>query len=510
MKIINDGQVATDVSALGQNAQTVIDTWRSSIEYGYPAEITDAFLEDLGSIFGPKSSRIPVSQLAQEDYDRKMDIIRRAKIPGLHVNKGKMILEHMGAVDFITAFNLVLRAFSKIIDTETGKNVLHGLQLSAFDLDEAVMSGIPVNVRFIKLNMKAQREIDLSRIFKLLCNFDSSLVFGAKGRFSKDENKVYINDGNHGTITLVFHGVITPPIGFSLKELAYIDYNQFIACNGDVLPITDYDIQKNRVNRAKSMLEVGIPVKKEDEAAYFLDKVLANCDVTLVPNAAVPGPGESNLTSQFQKHFKTYCKNDYKNREVFEKALKIVRQAWPSSSVDHAPVWGLIELLNSQNTKMRTDATIIAIAEILAEKWASSQRVWSEVNTQLKAQFPQKEKGKYTQWKDHRYTNTGNRGLMIGAAIKTLVENHEAWIRSQPGRKKGFNLKLEPVTSNGGQLFEMDMPYTSTECVKNFSTFKPSAIDTTVVASNISADISMEDDEEEDFALAMDEFDNAE
>jgi hypothetical protein len=509
--IIHDGQaikLATTLT-LGAQAQQVIDTWRSSIEYGFPEEITDAFGEDLAFIFGPKESRIPVSQLPQEDYDRKMDIIKRAKIPALHVNKGKLILEHLGAVDFITAFTQVLRSFQKIIDPETGKNVLYGLQLGNFDLDEAVMSGIPVHVRFIKLNMKAQREIALDRIFKLLCNFDSSLVFGAKGRFASAENKVYGNDGNHGTVALVFHGVLTPPVGFSLKELTYIDFNQFIACNGDVLPITDYDIHKNRVNRAKAMLAESMPVKKEDEASYFLDKVLTNCDVTLIANAADPGPGETNLTSQFQKHFKTYCKNEYKNREVFEKALKIVRQAWPGGSVDHAPVWGLIELLNSQNPKTRTDATMVAIAEILAEKWASSQRVLAEVNSQLKVQFPQKEKSKYTVWKDHRYTNTGNRGLMIAAAIKTLIENHEAWIRSQPGRKKGFNLKLDPVISNGGQLFEMDMPYTSSECVKNFSTFKPSAIDATTVISNTSIGTAVED-EEADLAMALDEFENAE
>jgi hypothetical protein len=499
---------AASTANLGATAQQVIDTWRSSIEFGFPEEITDAFGEDLAFIFGPKETRIPVSQLPQEDYDRKMDIIKRAKIPALHVNKGKLILEHMGAVDFVTAFTQVLRSFQKIIDPETGKNVLYGLQLTSFNLDEAVMSGIPVHVRFLKLNMKAQREIALDRIFKLLCNFDSSLVFGAKGRFSSVENKVYGNDGNHGTVALVFHGVLTPPVGFSLKELSYIDFNQFIACNGDVLPITDYDIHKNRVNRAKEMLASGLPIKKEDEASYYLDRVLTNCDVTLIANAADPGPGESNLTSQFQKHFKTYCKNEYKNREVFEKALKIVRQAWPGGSVDHAPVWGLIELLNSQNSKARTDATMVAIAEILAEKWASSQRVWAEVNSQLKTQFPQKEKGKYTAWKDHRYTNTGNRGLMIAAAIKTLIENHEAWIRSQPGRKKGFNLKLDPVVSNGGQLFEMDMPYTSTECVKNFSTFKPSAMPEIITNGNFG--MPGAEDEEDELALAMDEFDNAE
>ena len=498
-------------ASLGATAQQVIDTWRSSIEYGFPEEITDAFGEDLAFVFGPRETRITVQELAQdaEAYERKLDAIKRFKDTKLHINKGKLILEHLGAVDFLTAFTLVLRAFQKIVDPETGKSVLHGIQLGKFELDEAVMSGIPVHVRFLRLNMKAQREIDLARIFKLLLNFDSSLVFGAKGRFSSTENKVYGNDGNHGTVALVFHGVLTPPVGFSLKELSYIDFNQFIACNGDVLPITDYDLHKNRVNRAKEMIAARLPAPKaEDLAAYNLDRVLSACDVTLVPNAAEPGPGETNLTSQFQKHFKTYCQNDIKNKEVFEKALKIVRQAWPGSAVDHAPVWGLIELLNCQNKKDRTDSMMVAIAEILSEKWTSAGRVWPEVNSQIKTQFPQKDGGRYTQWKDHRYTNTGNRGLMIGAAIKTLIENHEAWVRSQPGRKKGFDLKLNPVQSTGGQLFEMDMPYTGSECAKNFTVFQTTAQDQTMTSRAVPENAV--EDEDTDLATMAAEFENAE
>jgi hypothetical protein len=257
------------------------------------------------------------------------------------------------------------------------------------------------------------------------------------------------------------------------------------------------------------MIAARLPAPKaEDLAAYNLDRVLSACDVTLVPNAADPGPGETNLTSQFQKHFKTYCQNDIKNKEVFEKALKIVRQAWPGSAVDHAPVWGLIELLNSQPKKDRTDSMMVAIAEILSEKWTSAGRVWPEVNGQIKAQFPQKDGGRYTQWKDHRYTNTGNRGLMIGAAIKTLIENHEAWVRSQPGRKKGFDLKLNPVISAGGQLFEMDMPYTGSDCTKNFSKFTATAQDQMIATSAV-PDSDVED-EDTDLARMAEEFERAE
>ena len=99
---------------------------------------------------------------------------------------------------------------------------------------------------------------------------------------------------------------------------------------------------------------------------------------------------------------------------------------------------------------------------------------------------------------------------MIGAAIKALIENHEAWVRSQPGRKKGFDLKLEDVKNAGGQIFEMDMPYTSSDCPKNFTVFRPTPEDNQgniIINSDVIADL--EDNDDELIAL-VDEFDAVE
>ena len=112
---------------------------------------------------------------------------------------------------------------------------------------------------------------------------------------------------------------------------------------------------------------------------------------------------------------------------------------------------------------------------------------------------------------DHRYTNTGNRGLMIAAAIKTLLDNREAWVRSQPGRKKGFDLDIAIIKNAGGQIFEMDMPYTSNECAKNYTAFKPTPEATEgniVITNDTIAEVEI-DENEIDFVTAIDEFDNA-
>ena len=43
----------------------------------------------------------------------------------------------------------------------------------------------------VAMNMKAQRVIYLWRMFEIAMNFDSSLVFGAKGRYVPDEERVF-------------------------------------------------------------------------------------------------------------------------------------------------------------------------------------------------------------------------------------------------------------------------------------------------------------------------------
>ena len=145
------------------------------------------------------------------------------------------------------------------------------------------------------------------------------------------------------------------------------------------------------------------------------------------------------------------------------------------------------------------------MAQVLGEKWNSAKAIWPEVQKQRNKQYDKGSKSKgFTHWKDHRFTNTGNNGLMIAASIYTLINNRESWIQSQPGRNKGFDLKLNPITSVGGQTFEMDMPYGS----KNYSVFVstekiPTGIRTMPIVSDGI------DDESDEVDTAIGDFENA-
>jgi hypothetical protein len=282
-----------------------------------------------------------------------------------------------------------------------------------------------------------------------------------------------------GSFALALHGVHTLIVGFSQKDLPHIDYNQFIACNSDVMPITNYDLAKVRNNRAKTMLESGLNIKKEDEAAYNLFKIMDNVNVTLVPESAKPGQGESKHTAKFQSLFKDFCKNSYSKRGAFEAALKTVRNAWSFSSLEQEPVWGLTEMYKLMSPKELTDDFIIKVGEVMAEKWTSSSKVWDSVRKAIQEQYPEKDKnnGRYTDWKDHRFTASANRGLMIAAAIKDLVDSREAYIRSLPGKQKGYDLNVPTIEKNG-QQFQISMPYSYIDSNGNLKDYVPETVDT--------------------------------
>lgn len=451
-----------------------VDDWKKKVKFGYADSIKSAYGEDLSIFFGPEEERTPIKFLEPEDYQRKLSLIKRATIPNLNVSKGTLNLESMGTVDFVTAFKMALDAMHSIIDPETGKPVLYGVQLQKYDLEEAVMNGLAVDQSLVAMNMKAQRVIYLWRMFEIAMNFDSSLVFGAKGRYAADEERVFLNDGMQGSMALALHGVKTLIVGFSMKDMPYIDFNQFLACNAEVIPITDYDFVKVRNNRAMSMLTVGLDVKLEDQPAYNLTKVLNDVNIRLVPESATPGAGETKHTAHMQKHFKEFCKDSYTNRFAFQMALKCVRNAWHFSAIDHAPVWGLTELFSQMPKKAVTDDLLIKIGQVMSERWSSSSKVWGDILKSIRDQYPEKTKsGKYTEWKDHRYTTGTNRGLMIAAAIKSLIDNREAYIQSQPGKQKGYDLKL-PTPEKGGLNFVIDMPYVFTDLngkVAEYTTF---------------------------------------
>lgn len=482
----------------------VVEAWRSAMKFDPVPEIhTGLGGPEFESVFGPKPNRTPIGLMDSHEYNRKEEAIKKFSNKELHCEKGYINLEPLGEIDLTLSINYVLKAFSQIIDPETKKPILWGYQLKKFELDEAVMSGVPTDVRKLKANMKVQRVISLVRLFKIAVNFDSSLVFGAKGRYDKEQDKYYINDGNHGTISVVVHGVSTPPVGFSNKDIPWQDANQFIACGADVLELSEYDIYYCRNTRAQQMKLAGYEPKTEDQESYFLYNTLAKYGFRLVHDSRKDNlaPKESHQTANFQSHFRNYCtvsEGKLKDSKLFEMALKTASWAWPGSPLDHAPIWGLIEFYRCQGIKKINDEYITAVANVLSEKWNTSRQVWKDVNNQRNRQYPKgSKKTGYSSWKDHRFTNTGNNGLMIAAAIYQLILNRDSFVE-QPGpdRKKGYGLSLTPITSVGGQSFEMDMPYTGPQCSKAYSIFSASEIAPRQL--NVSAVDLTDDDEDED------------
>jgi hypothetical protein len=349
---------------------------------------------------------------------------------------------------------MVLEHLKKSIDPATNKPALWGWELPIFDSAKAV-KGLETHAQDrIALNYRAQRNINVVHLFNLLVDFDSSLVFGGKGR-KQANGEIYINDGQHGSILLALVGVENIPAQYIESDQEYHDFNQFIACNVQAMPADDYDNHRNQLNRAIRMnSEVG-SIKHEDQIHYDLHQVLNRENVILIPpRGKTPGDGESKHTSKFLNYFEEF------DQEIFKRGIRIIRNAWPTKSVPHEPLWGLCKLLSSQQETDKTKIRKIdqAIALALGERWDKPEQVWNEVNSSIKQQYPK------TKYRDAPETNTGNRGYMIGAAIVSTVQNYDMYITSQPGSPRGLGVSLAPCSRlDDGYEFYLSMPFMSTD-----------------------------------------------
>lgn len=409
----------------------------------YDEEIKDIYGDDMDSILGPRAGRRPLTQATDAEVRNIRKCIKK-------LNDGVIATHDRGLVKFTDAVRMVLEHLRKSIDPATGKPALWGWELPLFEVSKAVKGLESHDQTEINLNYRAQRNINVVHLFNLLVDFDSSLVFGAKGRKMAD-GSIFINDGQHGSILLALVGVEKIPAQYIESDQEYHDFNQFIACNVQAMPADDYDNHRNQLNRAIRMnSEVG-SIKHEDQVHYDLHQVLSRENVTLIPpKGKTPGDGESKHTSKFLNYFEEY------EPEIFKRGIRIIRSAWPTKSVPHEPLWGLCKLLSSQHEKDKTQVRKIdqSIARAIGERWDKPETVWPQVNAAIKGQYP------LTKYRDAPETNTGNRGYMIGAAIVSTVENYDLYITSQPGSPRGLGISLAPVTRiDDGKEFYLSMPF---------------------------------------------------
>lgn len=410
----------------------------------YNEEIKDIYGDDLDSILGPRAGRRPLTQATDVEIRNIRKCIKK-------VTDGLIVTHDRGVVKFTDAIRMVLEHLRKSIDPTTNKPALWGWDLPSFDVAKAVKGLETHSQEDIALNYRAQRNINVVHLFKLLVDFDSSLVFGGKGRKDPRTGMVYINDGQHGSILLALVGVEKIPAQYIVNDQEYHDFNQFIACNVQAMPADDYDNHRNQLNRAIRMNnEIG-SIKHEDQIHYDLHQVLSRENVTLIPpRGKTPGDGESKHTSKFLTYFEEF------DQDIFKRGIRIIRSAWPTKSVPHEPLWGLCKLLNNQqeNDKTKIRKMDQAISLALGARWDKPEQVWPEVNSSIKGQYP------LTKYRDAPETNTGNRGYMIGAAIVSTVENYNMYITNQPGSPRGLGISLSPVARiDDGYEFYLSMPF---------------------------------------------------
>lgn len=410
----------------------------------YHDEIRDIFGDDLDSILGPRANRRPIAHATDAEIKNMRKCIRK-------FNEGVVFTNNRKILPFLEALRLVLNHFRSSIDPDTNKPVLFGWDFAMFDPNNGV-KGIEWHLQLpLMLNYDAQRNIDVLHLFNLLIDFDPQLAFGAKGR-KTSQGELIINDGQHGSLVLALVGSERIPAIYIESNLSYVDHNHFIGFNGAALQANDHDNHRNMVHRACGMLAANLPIKHEDQIHYDLHQILNRESITLVPpRGKTPGNGESKHTTKFLAYFDEY------NQEVFKRAIRIMRSAWPTKSVPHEPLWGLCKLLSAQleNDKNQLRKIDTAIAQALAERWNKPEQVWPEVNLSIKQQYP------LTKYRDAAETNTGNRGYLIGAAIKSTVENFDLYLTSQPGSPRGLGISLSPVKRDDDYEFYLNMPFMS-------------------------------------------------
>jgi hypothetical protein len=111
-----------------------------------------------------------------------------------------------------------------------------------------------------------------------------------------------------------------------------------------------------------------------------------------------------------------------------------------------------------ENDKTKIRKMDQAIARALGERWDRPEQVWPEVNSSIKQQYP------LLKYRDSPEANTGNRGYMIGAAIKSTLENYDLYITSQPGSPRGLGVSLSEVTRVEDQHeFYLSIPFVAAD-----------------------------------------------
>lgn len=461
--------VIPNVITSAKDAKDYHQQWVSRLQFGYHPRLKEQFGEDLSEVFGPKSIRQSVSQLTDDEIRVKLKAIKSYSNDEFFVRKGRLVLDTFGTLSLVDLQIHKLRAFQQIIDPDTGKPVLYGLELDNYDSLEAFASGVPTLIDCLFVNVEdIQRPIDLFRQAQYYFgNYDSGSFTGAIGQIDTELDGIIINDGQQGTSLTTDHRLLTIGVNYGVREGLVESARQLLTTNIYKLPMTAFEIYRNQVIVAKGDVEEGKPIKQQDRAAYYLDKIVSDPKSRLKFKfeGSICQGGESDTVAQFLARFKQYCGNDYGKRKPFQEAIRTTLIAFPGKRVTQEAVWGLTELysqlIEQKGAKAITDDLIHGIALVLSKQFKNSNDVWSRAKKSRNDHFPKKDDGT-----NDRYHGEMVRGCLIGSGIIEACKNMESYSRNNQSRGvKSLNLpeiyfenmKIVipmPITQADGKAYE--------------------------------------------------------
>jgi hypothetical protein len=383
------------------------------------------------------------------------DVIKKA-VRNCKIGKGGMIdTSEWGTVSFISSLDRVIEFLANCVDP-TGKCVFADFVLPLYDKTKSIKGfseeGL-IDWEKSFINYKAQRTINMLNLVQHLFNFKSELVFGATGRQETKTGKTYINDGQHGTLLLGIVGAEKVPVRWVPSDDEYVDFDQFLALNVDNYETEDYDKHRNQVQRANKMKEAKQELYVSDKLDFYLDKLIKKHNVKFIPKS------KTNMSAGETPHVTKYqALLDEFKQDVLDRAIKIVRMAWPAHGVPQEPVWGLCELVRAQNKKTAKEWEDweYAFSVTLKTKWPTGpDGVWKEVNAVMQKLMPKTD----SQYRDDFRIQTGNRGKMIGTAFSEVYTKWDEARQQAPGNPRSYGITVDPIYRlAGGDKFTYPLP----------------------------------------------------
>jgi hypothetical protein len=329
----------------------------------------DIYGEDLAAVFGPKVNRKHIKQLSRKE--------RRAIIAELPRYVSTDVLG-----DDPTLFQVANLVLSVLKRTRALQNVDLEWHTTQDLKDNGLVRSAEMfkPVTKIHKNNKVQRGIQLRHLVEdILFNFNPEWVLMGLARYSKTEDRYYLNDAQHRYIACIILGIRDIPLEFKESELRSDDVWQYSAVNLRSLIASEFDKYRNKVQAVDSLIaenpNVDFETLDQDFVnAYTIRNILARFGAELIEKGgeSKTGPLQCTGTGNLVKHFEDY------GEAIFTRAVAIHTEVFNKAPLTTQNIWAISEFIKIQeeanvlgNNAFKVD---MAITDALLHRYPNGNR----------------------------------------------------------------------------------------------------------------------------------------